>query len=152
MSRLDWMVDWIEMAQAAGYHAERLAPMCCVSPAQLRRYFLVRCSRPPQEWLDELRLWHAVRMLFTGESVKGVAAALHFSDSAHLCHAFKEYFGDSPQRTIWKMQMELRAKGHLALGWEESGGMEPWKAAEHRLLRPLLRRKPPAPKQMNRRK
>jgi AraC-like DNA-binding protein len=95
-SRLLLISDWVERGRQAHYKAAELASLCKVSPSQLRRFYLDTFFRPPQEWLDELRVWDAMEILASGCSVKETAYKLAFSDATHLSHAFKRYHGFSP--------------------------------------------------------
>src|SRR5688572_27351267 len=72
-SRLQFITDWIQRGRESRYDAKALAKLCNVSSSQLRRYFSYSFLRPPQEWLDELRLWHATEILASGQPVKNVA-------------------------------------------------------------------------------
>jgi AraC-like DNA-binding protein len=137
MSRLNWIDDWSERARSARYSSARLAKICGVSQSQLRRYFLQVFFRPAQEWLDELRLWEAVRLLVTGASVKAVAFSLGFFDTSHMCHQFSKYFGSSPSECAFRLR-------HVSL--PQDGGDEflitferipIWVAAERSLLSPI---------------
>src|SRR5688500_6619127 len=95
-SRLLAINDWLRRAHEAHYDCNRLAALCQISTSQLRRFFLAYFYRPPQDWLDELRLWDAMEILAQGEPVKQVAFAVHFGSVAHFCHRFKEYHGCRP--------------------------------------------------------
>lgn len=128
MSRLDWIDDWIERARNADYNANALAKLCSVSPSHLRRYFNAVYFRPPQEWLDELRLWHTVRLLEEGHPVKHVASTLKFGSASHLCHRFKKYHGCTPTAYL------LILKRRKARGQLNQGSIQLWKDAEARLL------------------
>lgn len=135
MSRLDWINDWVVRARNAGYNAKALADLCLVSPSQLRRYFNLVYGRPPQDWLDELRLWHAMQMICHGSSIKEAAAALHFWSSAHLSHRFKEYHGCAPTECVQIYKKRIQStKGKLPSldEWDNSVSETlPWRQAEH---------------------
>ena len=107
MCRLQLIHDWIERGRQANYNAVRLAALCTVSPSQLRRYFAEHFYRPPQEWLNELRLWDAMQLLSEGHPVKNVATTLHFSDPNHFSHVFKRYHGCAPSVCALMLQCQL---------------------------------------------
>jgi AraC-like DNA-binding protein len=133
MSALSCIDDWVCEARLAQYSARSLAKRRLVSASQLRRFFLQLFRRPPQEWLDELRLWHAMELLVQGRSTKEVASLLSFADTAHLCHRFKEYHGCTPSDFLKIHTRRIReAKAKLGFFPEESF---PWKAAERALER-----------------
>ena len=100
MSRLDAVTDLVEKAKLARYHAKALARLCLVSPSELRRYFKQVFGRPPQEWLDELRLMHAARLLVSGVSIKEVVFQLHFTHESQFYHRFKDHNGCTPREFL----------------------------------------------------
>lgn len=89
MNRLDLVIDWVARAREARYRAEYLASRSLVSASHLRGYFKQTYGRPPQDWLDELRIWHAVELVCAGLTVKEVAAKLDFGGPSHLAIAFE---------------------------------------------------------------
>lgn len=89
MSRLDAVMNWVELARLAHYQVKELARRCHVSPNQLRKYFRQAFGKSPQEWMDELRLCLAEERLCSDRPPKEIAAELHFFDEAHLCREFK---------------------------------------------------------------
>ena len=132
MSRLDLITEWIALARRADYSATRLAELCKVSPSQLRRYFLLVFCRPPQEWINELRLWDAMRMLSLGHPAKYVAATLRFSNTAHFSHRYKEYHGAPPSLHIRQSVCQ-----HSSEVQDFTDSKPTWEYAEHCLLSPL---------------
>src|ERR1051325_9198645 len=96
MERLSGISDWPQRAKKANFHCRQLARLCGVSPAYLNEFFVRRFHRPPQEWLDELRIWEAFRMLSDGTSVKEVAYALSFKQASHFSRVFARYHGICP--------------------------------------------------------
>lgn len=96
MSHLEVIDDWGAKAMLAQYNALELARLCGVSDRQLRRYFVKKMSKPTQGWLNEVRLWKALKLLLEGKRVKEVSADLFFADAASFCHCFKRHFGLSP--------------------------------------------------------
>lgn len=137
MRRLDRIEDWADRARQAKYDAGDLANVCTVSSTTLRRYFNLVYGRPPQDWLNELRIWHAMELLCDGLGVKEVASQLNFGGSSHLCHRFKEYHGCTPMECV----LAFRLRSFKA---EKSVGQDaialPWKTAEYSLLRKLPNR------------
>jgi AraC-like DNA-binding protein len=88
--------DWTEKAVEAKYDPARLAVALGVSLRTLERFFDDRTSRPPRQWLDEVRLWRALRRLSEGSTVSAVVRELRFYDHSHLYHEFRRYFGCGP--------------------------------------------------------
>ena len=132
MSRLNAITDWIEKGRNAQYQATKLAALCRISESQLRRFFLERFSRPPQEWLNELRLWDALEILSQGHPVKYTASVLNFADATHFSHCFKRYFGRSPAAFAWVMEDGTGTE----IGTRRAREAEPWVSARRRLLSP----------------
>ena len=141
MSRLDLIDNWIDLARKADYNATRLARVCEVSSSQLRRYFLTVFYRPPQEWINELRLWDAMQMFARGHSAKSVACILRFSNSAHLSRRYKEYHGAPPTVHI---RLRVAPDRSSSLIPEFLEPRQPWVYAERCLLSPLHRKMAPA--------
>ena len=100
MSRLDAVTDWAERAALADYNPAKLARLCGVSESQLRRYFSGVFLQSPSDWLKELRLWHAAKLLCRGKSAKEVVWELKFGDRTLLYHQFKAYHGCSPGQFV----------------------------------------------------
>jgi len=97
MSRLDRVADWEERAKAAAYNARALAKLCSVSYSQLRRYFTAVFRRPPQLYLNELRLGRAAELICFSDLWFGeISDELHFASHSHFCHQFKRQFGCKP--------------------------------------------------------
>jgi AraC-like DNA-binding protein len=134
MGRLELISDWIELARQAHYSSDTLAVLCSISPSQLRRFFNESYGRPPQEWLSELRLWHAMERLCAGAAIKEVAADLHFGGSAHFCHQFKRYHGCTPKKCVWLFHHRRRQAAGTA---DEL--ILPWKIAKWRIAVPIRR-------------
>lgn len=135
MSRLDLIEDWPDLARRSGYDAAEMAKMCGISGSQLRRYFGNVFRRPPQEWVNELRMWDAMQMLSEGRSVSEVAVALKFANIAHLSQRYKDYHGHPPS----EFRSYLKQKRSMAVH-DEVEPLSPWREAELRLLSPLQRK------------
>lgn len=134
MRRLELIGDWGVRAREAHYQARELAIICFVSESYLRRFFHERTLHGPQEWMNELRLWDAMRLLCRGARTKEVAAELGFSESSHFCREFRKYHGCSPTECV--------ALFHLRHGHVDPEDAEsftaPWKRAEIALIRRLM--------------
>ena len=135
MSRLELIRDWIERARRAQYDAVALARLCEISASQLRRFFLATFHRPPQEWINELRMWDGMELLAKGQAVKVVASSLNYSDASNFSNAFKEYHGCAPTACAWTIE---RIETRLGCGVMVEQ-VEPWELARVRLLSPMWR-------------
>ena len=94
------------IAQALGYmethYAEPvklddLARVTGYSRRQFTRLFRENMCCSAMDYLAELRLNEACRLLKQNEPLTAVAAACGFSDAAALCHAFRRRFGVTPK-------------------------------------------------------
>jgi AraC family transcriptional regulator len=92
--------QWEELAQTAGYDANKLSELCNVSIRQLQRHFRVRFQCSPQSWLDKRRLEKAQALLLSGESVKKVALELGFKYPSHFCRHFKSRTKMTPSQYL----------------------------------------------------
>lgn len=99
-SQLERTSDWALLAEKARYRASELAKLSRISLRQLERYFIEHFGRPPQEWLDELRLIKSTLLLAKGHRVKEVAAMLGFSDVSHFSRRFERYHGCRPVQFV----------------------------------------------------
>ncbi len=137
MSSLDPISDWIALARQSDYSCQSLAKICGVSPSQLQRYFNAVFLCTPQVWLNEVRIWHAAKLLCTSTlSVKQVATQLHFTDSSHMDHNFKSHFGCTPKQfvCIYKVRQSSEiVKFHSICGSlydPKFLSLPPWEKAE----------------------
>ncbi len=103
MNRLDRITDWNAVARQSKFSPRELARLCEISERHLRRYFANVVGKPPQEWLDDLRLKECLDLLVKGQPVKQVADTLYFKDHSHFCHQFKAHYGTSPSRLARRM-------------------------------------------------
>jgi AraC-like DNA-binding protein len=135
MSRLDAISDWIDKGRNSHYDSSALATSCGVSVSQLRRYFATNFYRPPQDWLDELRIWDAARLLCEGQRVKETCYALGFNDTAHFCHRFRAYHRCAPSvLTCLHRERIIRLRSRFAAPLAPADAQfippEPWALAE----------------------
>lgn len=102
MNLLSRITDWSDKARTAQYQCRNLARLCGVSSGYLNEYCVAHFHRPPQEWMDELRMWEAFRMLCDGAPVKEVAFSLFFKQVSHFSRAFTQYHGFCPSQCAEK--------------------------------------------------
>jgi AraC-like DNA-binding protein len=108
MSRLDRLDNWLNVARRSKYNSSRLAKNQRISTSQLRRYFVSVFYRPPQEWLEELRIFDSMRMLASGSPIKEVSYRLGLRDVSHFCHQFKRFHGCTPTKFIQLYHEKLK--------------------------------------------
>jgi AraC-like DNA-binding protein len=133
LTRLLIIDDWIGEARHAHYSSRELARRCGVSSSHLRRFFILHFFRPPQEWMNELRLWDATKLLSEGFSVKEAAAHLGFADATHFSHRFTRYHGCAPSK--WPLHW-LQTRNQIDEPFRDAAP-NPWDEAYRRLLSPL---------------
>src|SRR5262245_53974732 len=76
--RLRAIKDGAQLAQRSRFRAAVLAKDCGISLRQLERFFLLRTSKPPQRWLNDLRQKRAIVLIVEGKPVKEVAYELGY--------------------------------------------------------------------------
>lgn len=99
-SHLDRDGDWARWGAKAGYKAKVLAEIRKVSLRQLERYFIDYFGRPPQDWLDELRLAKAAALLVEGHRIKEVALRLGFDNASNFSRKFARFYGCRPSKLV----------------------------------------------------
>jgi transcriptional regulator GlxA family with amidase domain len=89
-SRLDHINDWESRARRAKYRVAKLARNLKVTSRQLERYFLKTLRGHPKEWMKELRMKEALRLMRRGLLDKQIAARLGFKHASHFSRAFRK--------------------------------------------------------------
>lgn len=75
----------------------KLAEMCCMSPATLRRKFLNYSNMPPIKYRNFLRLTKARELIYTGlYKITEVAEIVGINDVYYFSKLYKKQFGISP--------------------------------------------------------
>lgn len=83
---------------ATPLRAEHLARLAGMSPARLFSSFKTAFGHPPMQYVRNIRLEVAARLLAgTGHTLAQVAELVGFADAFHLSHAFKARFGTAPR-------------------------------------------------------
>ena len=88
---------WEELARRAGYRPQALAELVGVSVRTLQRYFRARYDKTVSDWLRELRLDQAFKLVKNCQSVKEVAFELGYKQPSHFTRDFKRKFGVPPR-------------------------------------------------------
>ncbi len=107
--------EWLSLADRARFSARALAKLCGICQRRLEQYFAVSFGRPPQVWLDELRLCMAHQRLLGLRQVKEVASELGFANGSHFDHEFKRYHGCTPTEFVQTIMVRWpRNQAHFA--------------------------------------
>jgi AraC-like DNA-binding protein len=113
-SRLDRITDWESRARRAKYRVARLARGVATTPRQLERYFLEAFARHPKEWMEDLLMQDALRLMRRRLLAKEIALRLGFKHVSSFCRAFRQRHGASlkslrASRVIRLPQMSQKA-------------------------------------------
>jgi AraC-like DNA-binding protein len=101
--------QWCYMARRSGYNARLLSRQLKFSRRQLERSTRKLFYKSPQDWLNELRLIEAAKMLQKHRLVKWVAIELGFKQVSHFSLKFKLHYGLSPRHYLERMDHEALA-------------------------------------------
>ena len=146
-SQLERIADWALRAQEAGYRAGELAKLNGVSLRQLERFFIDYFRRPPQDWLDELRLIKAALFLVSGRRVKEVATLLGFRDMSHFSRRFERYHGCRPMQFVRIHDRRMAERKRKFKAWFPGESIPPEWLADPSLAKPweVLLQRPTQP-------
>ena len=95
--RANCHATWEKLAQQARYRPQVMADIVGISMRTLQRYFRARYDKTVSDWLRELRLDHAFKMVKSCNSVKEVAFELGYKQPSHFTRDFKKKFGVPPR-------------------------------------------------------
>ena len=89
-------VSWETLAARASYNGRALAKSAGVSLRTLQRHFAKHYKFTIGEFLLNLRMKEAIRILAAGQSVKSVCYTLGFKQVSHFSRVFKSFHGTPP--------------------------------------------------------
>lgn len=93
------------------FSVETLAAEICISRAQLHRKMKEITGISTSEYIRNLRLEHASRLIKEGKiNITQIAYAVGFNNQAHFSTVFKKYFGMSPTEYAAKEREKDRGK------------------------------------------
>lgn len=92
--------SWPLEARITRYSATALAKWYGISQRALQRHFKDVYKMKLHQWLRDLRLADARRLLAPGKLVKEVAGLLHYQSTQHFARDFKKQYGFAPQEAI----------------------------------------------------
>jgi AraC-like DNA-binding protein len=148
MSLLTANLDWIKLARTARFQRREFAKLCSVSPGRLSTFFVEHFKRPPQDWLDELRMWDGFQALCEGVPLKTVAFNLGFKQPSHFSRMFTQYHGICPSKCRASfLARERRRQNFLDRISPEADLPDSWRLCPiwieaHQVLAPREWRKP----------
>ncbi len=91
------LTDYLKRHLAEPLSVADLARVAGYSRCHFTRLFTRLAGVSPAEFLRQLRLDHALRLLQTERlPIKAIAARCGFADSSHFCKAFRQHCGMSP--------------------------------------------------------
>ncbi len=90
-------IDYIQMHFAQHIAVEELANACNLSVSALERRFKKHLKKTPHQYINEVRLEHARRLVLeTQKSIGAIALETGFADHSHFTRAFVKHFKQTP--------------------------------------------------------
>lgn len=90
-------IDYIQEHFAGHISVEELAAACNLSVSALERRFKKHLKKTPHQYITEVRLEHARRLLLeTQKSIGTIALETGFADHSHFTRTFSKHFGEPP--------------------------------------------------------
>ena len=90
--------EYIEAHYAGNPSLKELSGVVGLNPFYLIRVFRKEVGLPPHEYLTQVRVEHAKKLLFDGLSIAEVALETGFVDQSHLTRRFKRLVGFTPKQ------------------------------------------------------
>lgn len=95
--RIQAVIDYVMINPMEAYPTERLSEMAEVAPTTFRRLFKASTGKTASEFIRQLRLTTAARILLvTNDPVNLIALQVGFEDTNHFIRVFKQAFGLTP--------------------------------------------------------
>lgn len=95
--RLSKVIDEIIDEPGANYTLDLLADKCSMSRTTFAERFHKAFGRPAMDFIREVRLRGAARMLrHTQDPIKTIAARMGYASRSNFSHAFREFYGVAP--------------------------------------------------------
>ena len=99
-SRLDAIQDWEPSAKDVLWRQDLLAQSVGVSQRNFRRFVRDRFGKGLHEWLNDLRMRHAVFLLKEGKPIEIIAIELGFHSASAFDAAFHQWAGQCPLKFL----------------------------------------------------
>lgn len=98
LNRLAHALNLIEQEYTDELDLQQIAQAAGLSKSHLIKSFREAFAMPPLEYLRQVRIQHAMRLLReTGRSITDVAYAVGFNDSNYFSRQFKKHTGQTPR-------------------------------------------------------
>jgi len=96
--RIQAVLNYMFTHPAEKFTTEQLSDMANMSPSSLRRLFKQTTGKAPGDFIKEIRMATAARLLLVSdERISSIAYKVGFDDPNYFARKFKERFGVSPQ-------------------------------------------------------
>ena len=96
--RIQIVVDYLTPHLNEQFTIQSLSEMAQVSQTSFRRLFKAHTGKSPSDYIRELRMTSAARMLLTSNrEVAEIGYRVGFSDANYFSRTFRQVFGVSPQ-------------------------------------------------------
>ncbi|MDF2193489.1 AraC family transcriptional regulator [Paraflavitalea sp. CAU 1676] len=97
--KIEMVLDYVFDNYHQGVLVEDAASMLCMTPQTFRRFFKSYTSRTFKQFVIEVRIRSACRMLLQGEkNVSEVAYACGYRTASHFIRQFNDIIGKTPLR------------------------------------------------------
>ncbi|PKL12822.1 MAG: hypothetical protein CVV52_08490 [Spirochaetae bacterium HGW-Spirochaetae-8] len=97
-SRISAVLEYVIRHMHEPLEVQRLGEMFQMSESTLRRLFVRSTGKPPIEFIRELKMQTAARMLLqTEERISDIADSVGFDDPNYFCRMFHKNYGVSPR-------------------------------------------------------
>lgn len=97
--RIQVVVDYIISHPEESFDSEYLSKMADMSPSTLRRLFKEHTGKSPRDFVKDIRMMSAARMLLTSNKrISDIAYELGYEDTNYFSRMFKNVFGITPRK------------------------------------------------------
>ena len=97
--RIQVVVDYLTPHLNESFTIQSLSEMAQVSQTSFRRLFKAHTGKSPSEYIRELRMTSAARMLLTSDrEIAEIGYQVGFSDANYFSRTFRQVFGVSPHQ------------------------------------------------------
>ena len=100
--RLERITDWPERATRANWCVQTLAEHCGVSLSTLERHIKRQFGACAHDWMEQMRMQRAVKLLLDDFSVKHTALELGYKYAQHFSRDFRNHTGHPPSQQVAK--------------------------------------------------